>query len=85
MKTNHGYTSLRDKAQIPFDGYVVAQWCANDEGVNPTEVHLYFIYDSMPGVMPVMRFKSMRAVNELIEVLQEHAKEVFNKETEEEK
>lgn len=85
MKEDHGYQSLRGKMQIPFDGYGVSQWCANDEGVNPTEVHLYFIWDSIPDIVPTMRFKSMRAVNELIEALQDHAQQVFNKQTEEEK
>ena len=75
-----GYKSLRDTIQVPLGGYGVAQWCPTDDGERPTEVHLHFEVDGMPEVMFAQRFKSMRAVKELVDTLMRHAKEVFREE-----
>lgn len=74
-----GYRSLRNTVQIPFSGYGIAQWSPTDDGENPTQVHLHFDVEGMEDVMFAMRFKSMRAVKELVDTLMRHAEEVFGK------
>lgn len=73
-KTNLPPRNARGMAKFA-DSYEVASWSPGtvDQQIPPTQVHLV-IRPQGDGTLPavVLRFKSRRALQELIETLQEH-------------
>lgn len=60
--------------------YEVASWCPERDGKGPaTQVHLALVLkvDDKLTLRPTIRLKSVRAVNELIGVLERHRDDVW--------
>jgi hypothetical protein len=71
--------NLDDPSRPPllaFDGYHVVSWSPGrvGEGVPCTEVHLLI---DVPGLTFGLRMKSARALDELVEVLLRHRRDVW--------
>lgn len=74
MRTKTGFERCRGE-RIESLAYRVGAWCPNDEGVNPTEVHLQFPIG--PGQTCLLSFKSHRAIQEMIDTLSEYRDQVW--------
>jgi hypothetical protein len=56
----------------------VYSWCPTPDGSGPaTQVHLHF--GTPPGIVGVMRFKSPRTLDRIIDALIDHREDVWGK------
>lgn len=63
---------------MDLDEIEVISWCPNTLGENPTQVWMMIKAKSLPAPI-IVRFKSARAIDEIIDALIKHADDVFGK------